>query len=164
MIDSVAFDALIGLAQVATGLVGFSALVLAVASASAPLNAEQRFQLKEVVRGGLAAIGLAFLPVGISLFGVDSEWVWRSGSGFHFGLMAVAFVLISRETRLIPAQDIDRGMRNVARTGVALCIVLQGSNAIGWPRSPSAGLYFASMLLVLLGCAANFTRILLPRL
>jgi hypothetical protein len=87
MTDTAAFDALIGLAQVATGLVGFSALVLAVTGDSKPLTAQERFQLGEMIQAGLAVVALAFVPVGLSLFGVGGGWLWRTASGLHLAIM-----------------------------------------------------------------------------
>jgi hypothetical protein len=164
MIDSAAFDALVGLAQVATGLVGFSALVLAVTGESTPLNAQQRFQLREMISSGLAVVALAFVPVSLSLFGVGGDWVWRSASGVHLAVMAVAYVVIGRQLARIPAPESDAQMRVFAQVTLVAIVLLHLSNIVGWPWPTSGGPFFAALLITLGASASNFIRLLMPRL
>ena len=160
MTDTAAFDALIGLAQVATGLVGFSALVLAVTGDSRPLTAHERFRLREMIQAGLAVVALAFVPVALSLFGVSGGWLWRIASGLHLANMVAAFPLIQRSVAQNP------GQRNhaVVILFFATVALLQLSNLVGWPWSSSGGPFFAALLIALSGSASNFTRLLMPRL
>lgn len=159
-----ALTALESVAQVATGIVGFSALVLAVSMQGAPLDGRQRFQLKEVVRTGVAIIGLCFVPVTVSLFGVTGSALWRTSSALHVFLMVLNGVLIAREQRGMAQEDREGLFNSFIGVLVLISMIIQVSNVIGYPLPPSAGPYFAAMLCGLALCAWNFTRLLLPRL
>jgi uncharacterized membrane protein len=107
---------------------------------------------------------LAFVPVGLSLFSVGGDWIWRSASGLHLALMAAAYVAIARQLARIPAQQFDAEMRVYMRLAVGAIVLLHLSNLAGWPWPTSGGPFFAALLITLGASASNFVRLLMPRL
>ncbi len=81
MSDSEAIGALLTLAEIGIGLVGFAGLVLAVTRRQSKMSRGDVIQLRELVRAGLGAVALALLPVGALLVGATGPSLWRWFSG-----------------------------------------------------------------------------------
>lgn len=137
MNESDASAALLTLAEIAIGLVGFAGLILAVTRRTSSMSRIEVFRLQELVRAGLGAVALALLPVGALLLGARGPTLWRSFSDAHvLVVVAGAFPLVAKEIRHTPPEERDRTLPLVTYGFGAVCVLVQGSNLLGWPFPP----------------------------
>ena len=80
MNESDAVGALLTLAEIGIGLVGFAGLILAVTRRASTMSRIEVVQLRELIRAGLGVLALAFVPVGALLVGATGPTLWRTAS------------------------------------------------------------------------------------
>ena len=165
MNESEAAGALLTLAEIGIGLVGFAGLVLAVTRRTSTMSRNEVVQLRELVRAGLGAAALALVPVGALLLGATGPTLWRTASGVHVLIVVGgAFPVVAYEVRRILPEDREPTLQAVTYGFGAVCVLVQGSNLIGWPFPASPGTYFLGVLVPLGAAAVYFTRLLFSRL
>jgi hypothetical protein len=162
--DTAAFDSLLTLSEIGVGLVGFAALVLAITRPDAPLNAEQTFQLRELVRSGLVSALLALLPIGLGLAGLAAPNLWRLVSGCHVIFLILATAAVNLERRTVPPEERQQPFAVLILVVAVAMFLLQLGNAVGWPAEPSPAPYFFAVVLGLVISGAYFMRLLFARL
>lgn len=163
--ESASSEALLTLAEVAVGLVGFTGIVLALTRRDSPVPPGELLQLKELIRGGLAGVGLALLPAGAELAGFSGPGLWRTLSGLHMALIVVGpWVLVTRAIVALPASERDTVLY-VCTYGIASAVfAVQLANVVGRPLQPSAGLYYYGVCGTLVTTSIYFGRLLFTRL
>lgn len=165
MIEGSASDALLTLAEVAVGLVGFTGIVLALTRGDTAVSASEALQLKELIRGGLAGVGLALLPVGAELAGAGGPALWRTVSAAHVVLVLVGpWFILTRQIRGLPAAERDAALYFCNFVVAPLVVLFQLGNALGWPFPPNAGVYFYGVCGTLVNTSVLFGRLLFKRL
>lgn len=165
MSESEAAGALLTLAEIGIGLVGFAGLILAVTRRTSSMSRIEVLQLQELVRAGLGAAALALVPVGAMLVGASGPALWRTASGIHVLIVAAgAFPMIAYELRRIPRAERAPTLPAVTYGLGSVCVLIQGANVVGWPFGVSPGPYFLGVLVPLGVAALYFTRLLFSRL
>lgn len=165
MSEPEAAGALLTLAEIGIGLVGFAGLILAVTRRRSSMSRIEVIQLRELVRAGLGAAALALVPVGAMLLGAAGSTLWRTASGIHVLIVAAgAFPMIALEIRRIPPAERDPTLPAVTYGFGLLGILIQGANVVGWPFGVSPGTYFLGVLVPLGAASLYFTRLLFSRL
>ena len=165
MNESEAAGALLTLAEIGIGLVGFAGLILAVTRRTSAMSRIEAIQLRELVRAGLGAVALALIPVGALLIGATGPPLWRLASAVHVLVVAAGtFPLIAGEVRSIPPENRDRTLPVVTYGFGSICVLVQGTNVLGWPLPVSPGTYFLGVLVPLAVAGLYFTRLLFSRL
>lgn len=164
MNDSDAVTAFLTLAEVGVGFVGFAGIVLAITRPNLPLSPGQAVQVREVIRTGLAAVGLALLPTGVAFAGFHGPSLWRGLSAFHVALTCAALIGVTREYRQLEVSERDVPVFAVNYALAASALLLQFLNATGWVFVPGPGAYFAGVVLALSISGVHFGRLLFARL
>ena len=149
-------EAFMGLAQLGLGLAGFSGIALALATRQHEFEEADRELVRFLLLNSLSVSGLAVLPVAIGMLQPSPSVLWRSCSALHLlAILAVVWPVFGPRALLTPALFLW-GMR----FNVLVVLLLQFFNTTGWLYSPSGGVYFAAVALVLPGTALAFGRLL----
>ncbi|MGA7296693.1 MAG: hypothetical protein WBW92_04180 [Rhodanobacteraceae bacterium] len=155
---------MLGMAEVATGLAGFSAVVTAF-SHTREFPPEDRVRFLMLVGGTFFVILLSFVPFLFDLGGLTVRDTWRWSSavwliGFT-GLLPLVLAgrrIIKRRGRPAP------GWSLLLVSLVSLCAVLaQVGNVLAWPYRPGPVPFLLGLLAGLVGSGAIFVYLVLIR-
>jgi hypothetical protein len=157
-----ATEALLGLAQFALALAGFTGVVIAFGWRGGEWHAADAFRTWRALNSSLGAAFLALVPVALEQLGVHGEPLWR-WSSLVICLYTVCWVSLDapRHWRLraelravIPAW----GPR-LLYASVAVIFAAQALNGLGLWWAPQPGVYFVGLIVFLLLPALIFGRI-----
>ena len=149
-------EAFMGLAQLGLGLAGFSGIALALATRHREFEATDQELVRFLLLNSLSVSGLAVLPVAVGMLQLSPSVLWRGCSAFHLlGVLVVVWPVFGPRVLLAPPLFLW-GMR----FNILVVFLLQFFNIAGWLYSPSGGVYFAAVALILPGTAVAFARLL----
>ena len=144
MSDSDAIGALLTLAEIGIGLVGFAGLVLAVTRRHSKMSRSEVIELRELVRAGLGGVALALFPVGALLLGATGPSLWRWASAIHvLIIVGGVFGTVALAIRRTPVEGRDPTLPLITYGLGSVGVLVQGANVLSWPFPVSAGGYFS---------------------
>jgi len=149
-------EAFMGLAQLGLGLAGFSGIALALATPEHEFGQSDRVLVRFLLLHSLGVAGLAVLPVAGGMLGASAGLIWRASSAIHVACALAVFWPVFGPRAFLSPPSFLWSMR----LNVLVCFVLQLLNATGWLFSPSGGVYFLAVFLILPGTAFAFGRLL----
>ena len=150
-----AVEVLSTLAQIALGLAGFSAVLIALSGEPSRWTAVDSFRITGMLAYSFGALFLSLIPFVLGSFSIPESTAWRVASGFAgFFLLGGSALALRRFRRLSTQDRVALGSRTAyANQGVLSLIgLLELGAAVGLVK-PSAG-FFILGLVVLLGFAA----------
>jgi hypothetical protein len=149
-------EAFMGLAQLGLGFAGFSGIALALATREHEFVPSDRALVRFLVLHSLGVAGLAVLPVVGGMLDAPADLIWRASSMIHVACaLAVFWPIFGPQAYLSPPFFLWS-----MRVNLLVCFVLQLLNTTGWLFSPSGGVYFLAVFLILPGTAFAFGRLL----
>jgi hypothetical protein len=118
-------EELLGIAQIAVTLIGFSGLIFAFRARTVDeLEARDFSALAMIVGSGSVALAFALLPLPIAYLELGADTVWRLSTGlFGMGLLVAAGVFVRTNSRLHAAGHVARTPR-LNKTTLALAIAM----------------------------------------
>jgi len=145
-------DALSALAEVAIGIAGFSAIALVLSRSHDSLSPDILLVIRTVIVNGVFAAFLALFPwiLASGILPPTELWRWCSGAFVLGVLFVVGPVHLWEQRALGPLQD--TGLVRLSRVtwGLAgLMLLVQVSNLLGWPLSPSFSAFYLGLWLAL---------------
>lgn len=153
-------ELLIGIAEIATALAGFTGVVVAFGSRSqGSWHPGDRLRLGFLLEASLTAGGFSLLALLLLSLLADAETVWRLLSGAWFAFMSFSLLNSRRQIRSNLAEhgDVDR----IANRVTALCFLslmaLQLPNLLLWH---ALWPFLAAIMLNLAGAAMQFARLI----
>lgn len=151
--------ALIGLAEVALALAGFSAIVLVLSSRTSPIQAEELAFVRIMVSNG---VGMAFSSlIAVSLLALEIPpprvWVLASGIVFVGGLAvsALNFFVFLRGL-----EDHSSRLVSFWWSFVVVGALIHLVNALGLFAPPSFGAFFLGLVVLLSQAGVQFVYLL----
>jgi len=156
-------DVLLTLAEIAIAFVGFASVVAIFearwSQAEAPFDL---FRFWVMLAFGLAGLLFSLLPLLLLFLGLSPAWVWRLSSlalaVFVVGNGAFIVRLYRRRVAAVVA-SLDPWLSAFANLSYALNLLAQLANVAGRLGGPGFGLYLFGLLMILLGAAVNFARL-----
>ncbi len=113
----------------------------------------------------IASVFYSAVPLVLYSLGVSGDTLWRISSG-AVGLFGAVVVSVNVLPQLLALPPGDRASGNnlfsvlLAALALVCCLV----NALGWPWSPSWGLYLLTVRLVLGIAGTNFVTLIFRRI
>jgi hypothetical protein len=155
------------LAEVAAAFAGFSGVVAALGVKSlSELSEFHRFRFVNLLVVSVGAALFAFLPVVLEQFPLSSSAVWTSSSAL-LAVFAGALLLGRWRTglRLGPmiGGPLNLWMAICWISALSAVCLLQISNILQWPGTPSGSVYVAGIFGLLLLSGLQFISLALPR-
>jgi hypothetical protein len=155
-------ETLTAVAELALGLAGFSAIVIALGERSGRISVD-RLAVIFLLTASFVTLFLALIPLVLVALGLGES------SSFRVSSAAMVIVAIVWLVALVPAgfrENVLEPMKESVFTPIALGlavanIVLQGVSAAGLIGADPFGIYPLGLFVYLLGAASTFFRILL---
>jgi uncharacterized membrane protein len=147
------FDALLTMAQVAVGLIGFSSVLIALSGEPNNWSSLDRFRITGMLGNSVALLLVSFLPFVLAFLGVEDRVAWRASAGVFAACMLIGMVANFRAFRRLPEEH-----RRATRPALFWTIYLLGSvvlitlaaAALGLLAAPEGafflGLFFSLLL------------------
>lgn len=155
---------LLVIAQVALGLIGFGALLIALQPKPISTWArEDQFRFNAFLHFGLNVIFASLLPRVLNQVILDEALSWRLASAVFFCLVFYRFVIgFTRGRRIVGAglMSVSTAIFVMSMFILALCVFLLGGLVAGWPIVPQGGQYTLVVFLILFLTALTFVRLL----
>jgi hypothetical protein len=153
-------------AEVAVAFAGFIGVVLVLASRDGRFPVRDSLQIRVILVAGVTPIFYSAVPLLLHYLAVPIDIVWRVSSGVAglAGLAITAF-LIPQLLAAPPAERPPLTSPNslTAWALTALALVCHFANAVGWPWTPSGGLYLLGVWFVLAVAGTNFVALIFRR-
>lgn len=86
-------SALLALAQVAVGLIGFSSVLIALSGEPSSWSALDTYRITGMLASSIALLLLSLLPFVLLFLGVEEQIVWRLATGAVAVLLVIGMVL-----------------------------------------------------------------------
>ena len=158
-------SALLALAQVAVGLIGFSSVLIALSGEPSNWSALDKYRITGMLANSICLLLLSLLPFLLSFLGVEDQCVWRSAAGVLAVLLMIGMVMNFRG--YLRLSDSNRGAtrpRFVAAIYVvgALVLIAELAAALGLLAAPE-GIYFLGLFFTLLLATYLIVRFLFAR-
>lgn len=159
------YDALLALAQVAVGLIGFSSVLIALSGEPRNWSALDKFRITGMLGNSICLLLLALLPFVLSFLGLDVVAVWRISSGVAAVCLLTGAVANFRGYRRLP--DAHRAATRPALVAAiyvvgSLVLVAASAAALGLLAAPD-GIFFLSLFFTLLLSTYLIVRFLFAR-
>ena len=152
------------LAQIALGIAGFSAVVMAVSDRPADLYRSDSLRILSLLVVSLGRLVLALLPSGLALADVPRASIWRIGSAAAVAGWLAWAVYFPRRLYQLP-----RGVlfpAPIIATNFTLSVLNLGAqalNAAGLFPGTAAAIYYFGIVLGLVFSAAIFANVVFRR-
>ena len=144
-------DVLLAYAQLALGLAGFSAILVALSGSPHQWSAVDAFRIKNMLAFSFAGVFLGLIPVLLEFFQVGQAETWRisllvlAGATFGGGCFALAGIRkLTRQERLI----LNPSLTVIVLSVLAAVSVVEVAVAFMSERT-APGVFFAGLLLML---------------
>jgi len=156
-------DVLLTLTEVAVAFAGFSSIVAIFqtrwSGEDAPFDV---FRFWVMLVFGLALLFFSLLPFAFHFLGVSESGVWRSSS-LCLAIFVVANALFISRLRRRGVRAVVASLDPIVSAFAAATYLInlgaQLANAAGTLGGPGFGLYLVGLLMLLIGAAANFVRL-----
>jgi hypothetical protein len=152
---------LIGLAEVAIALAGFSGIVVVLDRGDHPWSDLDRLRLSMLLQVSISCVFLSFLPIFLTIAGVQSASVWSWSSALWLAYMVIVLGYRARSSVSLRGNpDVDLSVKLVLAfmmTTLAIAVLVQLAN-VAWLRSPWPHV-LAVLQGLLIGCVF-FVRLL----
>lgn len=156
-------DVLLTLAEVAVAFAGFASVVaIFQARWTRTETPFDLFRFWIMLAFSLATLFFALMPLCLHFLGLGDAAVWRTSS-LLLALFVVGNGLLIRRLIRRGVQAVVSSLTPALSVGAnvtyAITLVAQVSNALGLLGGPDFGLYLLGLLMLLLGAAVNFARL-----
>jgi hypothetical protein len=137
--------------QIALGLAGFSAILIALSGSPHQWTAVDSYRIKNMLSFSFQAIFLALVPVLLTLFSVPESVLWRvsllvlcAGTSAGVLLIFIGYWRLSRPDRLVLSPPLVYTVCTLVGTAALIELI----SGIGdWAAGP--GIFFAGLLVML---------------
>lgn len=158
-------SALLALAQVAVGLIGFSSVLVALSGEPSKWSALDTYRIKGMLANSICLLLLSLVPFLLSFLGVEDQAVWRCSAG----LVAV-FLAVGMVTNLRGYLHLSDAYRAATRPPFvwaiyvlgSLVLIAESAAALGLLASPE-GAYFLGLFFMLMVASYLIVRFLFAR-
>ncbi|MGH0029325.1 MAG: hypothetical protein ACQGVC_06020 [Myxococcota bacterium] len=156
-------DVLFTLAEVAVAFAGFASIVAVFQVRLTPAGTPfDLFRFWVMLAFSLATLLFSLVPFLLHFLGLDDAAVWRVSSvllgAFVLGNGAfVARLIVKRVPNVV--SSLDPAISIVANLTYLVALLAQAANVLGAWGGPGFGLYLLGLLMILLGAAVNFVRL-----
>ncbi len=153
-------DLLLAIAQVSVGLAGFSAIVGLLGSRRGRSDLRvDSLRLQVMLETSLTVAAYAFVPVLVSIFGLETSTSWRISAGAWLLIGIPSEIVAWRRTRNMPDMKLNRLNVNTVNWGLAIgCELLMLLVAIGFFQSQAGALYLVALFSYLLIAGILFVQ------
>jgi hypothetical protein len=146
-------DALLALAQVAVGLIGFSSVLIALSGEPRQWSALDKYRITGMLANSISLLLLSLLPFVLSFLGVEDSAVWRSSAGVVALCLFVGMVVNFRAFRRL--SDSDRAATRPALVGAiyvvgSVALIATSAAALGLLAVPEGGFFLGLFFFLLL--------------
>lgn len=157
-------EVLLTMAEVATGLAGFSGVVTAF-SRTRDFPPEDRVRFLMLVGGTFFVILMAFVPFLLELAGLSLSGTWRWSSAIWLIGFALCMPLVRAGRRIIMRQGRPAPAWSLLTIwAVSITAVLvQLGNVLSWPYAPGPVPFLLGLVAGLMGSGAIFVYLVLIR-
>jgi hypothetical protein len=163
VLDDVTVELLIGIAQIALGVAGFSGIAMYFKRKPGPLTNVEVYRIAILFFNSFAAVFLSLVPFPLQQFGLSESTVWRLSSG----LVAI-FEIIFHSYYLPRSQRYRRQVPEIfslqsltlTYTGGLSNTVLQTLNAFGLAGRHYEAIFMIGVMWLLFHATFQFGRIL----
>lgn len=153
-------ELLIGIAEIAVALAGFTGIVVAFGSRSqGAWHPGDRLRLVFLLEASLTAAAFALLALLAVFSGISEPLAWSLLSGLWAAYMVWSLWMSRRRINLNQDEhgDVDKVANRLTGLLFALLILLQVANVLWWQQFY---LFLAAILLNLAGAAMQFARLI----
>jgi hypothetical protein len=146
-------DALLTLAQVAVGLIGFSSVLIALSGEPGNWSALDRYRITGMLGNSIFLLLLSMLPFVLTFLGVEDRAAWRSSDGVFAACLFTGMIINFRGYERLP--DSHRLATRPALVGAiyvvgSLVLVATSAGALGLIAAPEGVFFLGLSFLVLL--------------
>jgi hypothetical protein len=146
-------DALLTMAQVAVGLIGFSSVLIALSGEPRYWSSLDRYRITGMLGNSVALLLVSFLPFVLAFLGAEDRIAWRASAGIFAVCMLIGMVMNLRNFWRLPEEH-----RVATRPALVWTIYVLGSvvlitmsaAALGLLAAPEGafflGLFFSLLL------------------
>ena len=156
-------DVLFLLAEVAVAFAGFAGVVaIFQARLSQDAPSFDLFRFWVMLASSLSLLGFSLLPLVFHFLGSSQSAVWRLSSlvlAVFTVANAIFIVRLIRSRVEAVVASLDPAITVAANVTYAITLITQIANVFGALGGPRFGLYLVGLLMVLLGAAVNFARL-----
>ncbi len=158
-------SALLALAQVAVGLIGFSSVLVALSGEPAKWSALDSFRIRGMPGNSMGLLLLSVIPFLLSFLGTADSLVWRCSAG-----LVAAFLAIGMLANLRGYLRLSESYRAATRPPFVwsiflvalLVLVAETAAALGF-LEPAEGVYFLGLFFMLALSSYLIARFLFAR-
>jgi len=146
-------DALLTLAQVAVGLIGFSSVLIALSGEPRNWSALDKYRITGMLGNSICLLLLSLLPFVLTFLGVEDSAAWRISAGFFAVCLLTGMIVNFRSYERLP--DSHRLATRPALVGAiyvvgSLVLIATSSAALGMLAAPKGAFFLGLFFLVLL--------------
>jgi hypothetical protein len=158
-------SALLALAQVAVGLIGFSSVLIALSGEPRNWSALDTYRIKGMLGTSICLLLLSLVPFLLSFLGVEDQIVWRCSAGAIAVLLIIGMATNLRS--YLHLSDADRATTRppfvwaIYAVG-GLVLAAEAAAALGFLASP-AGTFFLGLFFTLMLASYLIVRFLFAR-
>ena len=160
------FSTLLGLAQLAIGLLGVSGIV-AVFLTARPIGSLDSARFLTIVATGCLVAFLAFVPVWLNRHFATDVNIWQVASGIALVMSILVNLLVGAfaHTSFKQVAQSHSGTHLIARVGAGLLtliiILLMFANILSWPVESNATVYEIMLFVGLVQMAISFASLVI---
>ena len=158
-------SALLALAQVAVGLIGFSSVLVALSGEPSKWSALDSYRIKGMLGNSITLLLLSLVPFLLAFLGVDGALTWRCSAGLVAVLLVIGMI-----TNLRGYLRLSESHRAATRPAfvwsiyfVAVLVLIAESAAALGILEPAEGIYFLGLYFTLVLSAYLIVRFLFAR-
>ena len=150
-------------AEISITFAGFISIFLVLARRDGSFHPAVALPIRLILITSVASLFFAALPLVLAGLGVSGAALWRFPSVVFVlvGTGATFFVVSNR--RRLPSTQQTATFAWVGHSLNALSLVASVANMLGWPLPPNAGVYLASVWLLLGVSCVNFLGLVFGR-
>ncbi len=149
-------------AEISVAFTGFIGIFLVLAARNGRFQPLEAFAIRLIVICSITPVFLAFLPLILSSLGISGTMLWRVSS-----IIAGLALVTSVSYMIRQLRSLEHGEGRDVNYGFVLGLLTVVSctlNAIGWPISPSGGLYLVTVWSIIGIAGGNFVELLFKKL
>jgi hypothetical protein len=158
-------DALLTMAQVAVGLIGFSSVLIALSGEPNHWSSLDRYRITGLLGSSVCLLLVSWLPFVLTFFGVEDDVAWRSSAGIFSICLAAGMIGNLRNYRRLPEEH-RRATRPVLVVSIyvlgSLVLIITTAAALGLLAEPR-GAFFLGLFFCLLLSTYLIVRFLFAR-
>jgi hypothetical protein len=158
-------SALLAMAQVAVGLIGFSSVLVALSGEPSRWSALDSFRIKGMLASAIILLLLSLVPFLLQFLGLAGPLVWRCSTGLLAGLLAIGMIANLRAyLRLSESyRAATRPLFVWSIYGVGVLVLVAESTAAAGLLEAAEGTYFLGLFFMLALSSYLIVRFLFAR-